>query len=334
MFRFAPVLFCTLAISPLPAQDELWLELPGAEDLPGSGRSIVLVSGDEEYRSEEALPQLGAILATRHGFDCRVCFAIDPETGTIDPDVTDNIPGLEALADADLLILQTRFRNLPDEQMRHIVAYLERGGPVLGLRTATHAFNIPEGGTYSRYSWQNKDWPGGFGRQVLGETWIAHHGKHGSESTRGQAAAGQGDHPILRGCEDIWGDTDVYRVRLPLPEPCTPLLLGIVLEGMEPDDQPAADDPRNEPAMPVAWTSRYRIEDGPEGRVFTCTMGASRDLLSEGLRRLLVNASYWALDLEDQIPERSDVDLVGDYAPTPFGFGKATKGVRPADLRR
>src|SRR6187200_2638832 len=84
---------------------------------PGSGKHIVLVSGDEEYRSEEALPQLGKILALRHGFRCTVLFAIDPQDGTINPNISNNIPGLETLKSADLLILFTRFRNLPDDQM-------------------------------------------------------------------------------------------------------------------------------------------------------------------------------------------------------------------------
>src|SRR4029077_19657060 len=108
------------------------------------GKHIVLVSGDEEYRSEEGLPQLGKILAKRHGFTCTVLFAIDPKDGTINPNVS-NIPGLEALTTADLMIILTRFRDLPDEQMKHIIDYVESGRPIIGLRTATHAFNIKKG---------------------------------------------------------------------------------------------------------------------------------------------------------------------------------------------
>ena len=78
----------------------------------------MLVSGDEEYRSEEALSQLAKILATHHGFDCTVLYAIDPKTGEINPNEQTNIPGLEALRDADLMVIATRFRNLPDEQMK------------------------------------------------------------------------------------------------------------------------------------------------------------------------------------------------------------------------
>ena len=101
----------------------------------------MLVSGDEEYRSEEGLPQLAKILATRHGFKATVLFAIDPADGTINPNQSDNIPGLEALESADLLVLLTRFRRLPDEQMKHIVDYVESGKPIVALRTATHAFD-------------------------------------------------------------------------------------------------------------------------------------------------------------------------------------------------
>jgi hypothetical protein len=308
-----------------------WVVYDG-HDGPGKGKHIVLVSGDEEYRSEEALPQLGKILACRHGFQCTVLFAIDPATGTIDPKNCHNIPGLEALKTADLMIIFTRFRDLPDEQMRHIVEYLEAGKPIIGIRTATHAFNIPEGKTYSKYSFQSKEWDGGFGRQVLGETWINHHGAHGKESTRGVIAPGAENHPVVRGCEDIWCPTDVYAVRLPLPGDCKPLVLGQVLKGMKPSDQPVAG-PKNEPRMPIAWVKTYRGAAGQTGRVFATTMGSGKDLLSDGLRRLLVNAAYWCVGLEDQIPARADVTLVGPYQPSPFSiFGTFKAHVRPSEL--
>ncbi len=319
---------------PVKAADP-WLEVAGG-DGPGKGKKVVLVSGDEEYRSEEALPQLAKILARHHGFDCTVVFAIDPATGTINPNTNDNIPGLEKLGNADLMVIATRFRNLPDEQMKHVDAFLKAGKPVVAMRTATHAFNIPEGRTYRRYSW---DFPGegfaqGFGRQVLGETWISHHGGHGSESTRGLLAPDAKDHPILRGIKDgeIWGPTDVYGVRLPLPGDSKPLVLGAVLAGMKPDSPPVTGE-KNEPMMPVAWTKSYSVEGGPKGRSFTTTMGAATDMTAEGTRRMLVNACYWAAGLEAKIPEKSKVDIVGSFEPTPFGFNGAKKGLTPADYR-
>ena len=328
--------FCVLVIvaCPVGAADP-WLEVAGGEG-PGKGKKVVLVSGDEEYRSEEALPQLAKILARHHGFDCTVLFAIDPATGTIDPNTNNNIPGLEKLSGADLLVIATRFRNLPDEQMEHVDAYLKAGKPVVGLRTATHAFNIPDGRPYRRYSWDfgGEGFTQGFGRQVLGETWISHHGGHGSESTRGLLAPGLENHPILRGIADgeIWGPTDVYGARLPLPGDSQALVLGAVLAGMKPDSQPVTGE-KNEPMMPVAWTKSYSIDGGPKGRSFTTTMGAATDLAAEGTRRLLVNACYWAAGLEAKIPEKSKVDIVGEFAPTPFGFNGAKKGLTPADYR-
>jgi len=328
---FAPAWFC-LILWLLPAA-EPWLTFRG-EAGPGRGKHIVLISGDEEYRSEEALPQLAKILALRHGFRTTVLFAIEPADGTINPNRRDNIPGLAALDSADLMVLFTRFRDLPDQQMRHIADYVESGRPIIGIRTATHAFQLPPTSAYARYSWQSKQWDGGFGRQVLGETWIRHHGRHGRQSTRGILVKQQAGHPILRGIKDgeIWGPTDVYAVRLPLPGDSQPLVLGQVLEGMDPASPPAPG-PVNDPMMPVAWVRTYHSPQGRAARVFTTTMGSSQDLLNEGFRRLLVNACYWTLGMEDRIPARSDVELVGPYKPRPFGFDGFARGLRPDDLR-
>jgi type 1 glutamine amidotransferase len=303
-----------------------WLTIPGAAG-PGKGKRIVLVSGDEEYRSEQALPQLARILA-RHGFDCTVLFPINPKDGTIDPNQNDNIPGLAALDKADLMILFTRWRNLPDSQMKHIVDYVESGRPIVAMRTATHAFDLKGSPTYARYSWNSKEWDGGFGRQVLGETWAAHHGKHAVQSTRGVIVKGREQHPILRGIPDgaIWVPTDVYKVRLPLPEGSEALVLGQVLQGMKESDAPVEGAP-NDPMMPVAWTRTYR-----GARVFATTMGSAQDLLNEGFRRLLVNACYWAMGLDGRIDQHSNAGLAGMYEPLPFGFGGAAKGMKPADL--
>ncbi len=311
-----------------------WIVLNGAAG-PGTGKQIVLVSGDEEYRSEEALTQLGKILATHHGFKCTVLYAINAETGEIDPEKRDNIPGLEALKTADLMVIATRFRELPDDQMQYIADYVDSGKPIVGLRTATHAFNNPKSEKYAKFHWQSKieGYEQGFGRQILGETWISHHGNHGSQSQRGIVVAGQEQHPILKGIEagEIWGPSDVYGVRLPLPGDSQPLVLGAVLEGMNKDDKPISGA-KNNPMMPIAWTKTYKGANGQTGRVFTTTMGASTDLVTDGTRRMIVNACFWALGMEDKIPAKTNVELVGKYEPLPFKFGGHKKGVKPADL--
>ena len=336
MLRILSGLAAALLLASALHAEDLWVVYRGG-DGPAEGKHVVLISGDEEYRSEEALPQLGMILAQEHGFKCTVLFAVDKD-GIINPNVSNNIPGLEALKTADLMVIFTRFRKLPDEQMKYVDEYLQAGKPVIGLRTATHAFNPPAGQTYTRYADGSREpgWEGGFGRRVLGEKWVSHHGKHNAQGTRGILVKEAAAHPILRGLKDgdIFGTTDVYGVRLPLPGDSKPLVLGQVTETMQSDSKAVAGK-LNEPMMPVAWTKTYSVAEGKPGRVFTTTMGASEDLAAEGTRRLLVNACYWALGMDDKIPEKgAAVPLVGDFKPTHFGFKKddywKDKGLKPA----
>lgn len=313
-----------------------WCTWQPADDrsaLPGSGKTIVLISGDEEYRSEEALPMLGQMLAERLGFTCHVLFAIDPESGEIDPNQQGNIPGMHLLDEADLVIMALRFRNLPDQQMQHFHRYLNAGKPLIGLRTSTHAFRYPGDydGPYARYGTDSREWPGGFGKQVLGETWVSHHGHHGSQSTRGVIDHERQDHPWLTGVDDVWGPTDVYGIR-ELPDNATVLLWGQVIDGMQPDD-PAVEGEQNDPMMPLAWVRDYPTESGKVSRVFCTTLGAATDFQSEGLRRLVANAALGLSGREDRIDERVNVDPAGPYEPTDFGFNRFREGLRPADYQ-
>ena len=292
---------------------------------PGLGKHIVLIAGDHEYRSEEILPAMGRLLAKRFGFTCSVFFTLDDD-GFIKPGSSD-MAGLEALASADLLILGLRFQDFPTEEMRHIVDYLDRGGPVLGIRTSTHAFRIEEG-PFARLSW---DYPGeeykdGFGRQVLGETWVGHYGTNHEQSSRILPQEDQAAHPILRGVHDVHVQSGGY-VADPIAGSIV-IAVGQVLNGMRPDDPP---DPSKE-LMPVVWTRTYRASNGARGRVFTTTHGASEDFLNEGFRRLLINGALWALSMENLIEADLDVSLVGPYNPAPFSFDGYRRGVRPSDL--
>jgi type 1 glutamine amidotransferase len=270
------------------------------------------------------MPILAQILATHHGFDCTVLFAIDPDTGLIEPGCQTNIPGLGHLETADLMILFTRFRELPDDQMKHIIDYTNSGRPVMGLRTATHAFMYTRNpdSPYAKYTWNSKAFDGGYGRQVLGETWISHHGRHGHESTRGVINPAFADHPILRGVKDVWGPTDVYTTGRLTGNPDV-LLYGQVLTGMDPSDAPKPDTP----TMPLAWTRSYTGEAGRTSRVFCTTMGAAPDLKCADLRRLLVNAACWLM--EEEIDPGGCVDTVGAFNPSYFGFGAHRKGLHP-----
>ena len=333
-------LACALALhssmqaqEPASADASLWVtyEPSAGHSGAGVGKHIVLVAGDEEYRSEEALPMLGQVLARHHGFTCTVLFSTNPETGEIDPNEQTNIPGLHLLGEADLAFFFLRFRELPDDQMRHIVDYVASGRPLIGMRTSTHAFNYTRNreSRYAHWSFRGGPWEDGFGRQILGETWVSHHGGHKSEATRGLPNEDAADHPVLRGLDDVFGLTDVYGVRN-LPEGSTVLLWGQVLDGMEPDSAPV-EGRKNDPMMPLAWVRELVTPANAAQRVMCSTLGASIDLLTDGSRRLFINSAYWCLEMEDSIPERSVVDLVGEYAPTMYGFNSAKQGVRASD---
>lgn len=288
---------------------------------PGKGRHIVLIAGDQEYRSEEVIPALARILAERHGFDCTVLFSVNRHTGEIDPSTTDNIPGLEALRRADLMVLFLRWLELPDQQMREIIDYTNSGRPIVGLRTSTHPFRYKAGSDspYARYCYSSKDPKGGYGREVLGETWIRHYGVHNKESTRGLIAPGMEKHPILAGVKDIWGESDVYAITT-LSGDSKPLVLGQVLTGMDPESAPHP----TKQLTPIAWIKSYG-----KARVFMTTMGHAADLKSEGFRRLLVNGCYWALGMEKAISPSRSVEFVGTYAPNPIGVGKHKRPLQP-----
>jgi type 1 glutamine amidotransferase len=305
-----------------------WVEYKSAKQ-PSNNKNIVFISGDEEYRSEEALPMLAQILAKKHGFNCTVLFSINPADGTIDATNLSNIPGLEKLDSADLMVIFTRFRELPDEQMEHIDKYLKSGKPVIGMRTATHAFNYKKdpGSKFSHYDFQSKSegWQNGFGKKVLGETWVSHHGDHGKEGTRALTEGTNAKHPILTGVKDIWCATDVYTIEKLHPG-AEVLLYGQPTKGMTPSSPPNL----RKSIMPVAWTTTYELQPGKKGRVFASTMGASIDLLNEDLRRLFVNACYWTVGLENEIPKKADVGFVTPYRPTMFGFDLFKKGTYPS----
>ncbi len=302
---------------------------------PGRGKHIVFLAGDDgEYHSEEALPQLAKILALRHGFKCTVVFPLDPD-GTINPHQNRDLRGLEVLRHADLLVLFIRWRDLPDNQMKMLIDYAQSGRPIIAIRTGTHPFQLKTSKTYERYSWNSTipGWEGGFGRKVLGETWVAHHGQHGKQSTRALFAPGAADSPILRGIKsgEIWVPTEVYEVRLPMLPTCQPLLLGEVLSGLTASDAPVPGKP-NDPMLPVAWTNHFKSDSGKVARIFVSTMGAADDLENEALRRLLVNATYWSIGLDGKIPAHADVALVGAYHPHSYTSEEYTKGVKPSDL--
>jgi type 1 glutamine amidotransferase len=292
---------------------------------PGVGKHIVFIAGDHEYRSEEILPAMARIMAKRYGFTCTVFFTLDDD-GFIEPG-SSNMAGLVALESADLLVAGLRFQDFPDDEMQHIVDYLDRGGPVYGIRTSTHAFRIKDG-PYRKYSWdyEGAEYLKGFGRQVLGETWVSHHGTNHEQSSQVLPASDQIGHPIFRGVDTMHAQSGGYFAD-PI-EGSTLLAFGVVLNGMDADSSPDPD----KAVLPVAWTRNYKAANGQEARVFTTTHGASEDFLNNGFRRMMINAAFWTLGMESSITADNDISFVGPYNPVTFSFGGYRRGVRPADM--
>jgi hypothetical protein len=295
---------------------------------PGSGKHIIFLAGDEEYRSEESLPQMAQILAGRHGFKCTVLFSLDAKDGTINPNASASLGDAAALDHADAIFMMLRFRQYPDAVMQHFVKAYLAGKPIIALRTSTHAFKYgnPTNSAFAKYSHNSKQWPGGFGRQVLGETWVSHLGTNHKEATRGVIEPAAKHEALLRGVGTIFADTGCYLVN---PQPDSTILLRAeILAG------PAPDSPlhptKNTPQQPLAWYRVHKNEAGNTNKVFCTTMGSATDLRDESLRRLLVNSVYWGFNLE--VPAKADVQLVGDFQPSEYSFGGFRKGVKPADL--
>lgn len=321
--RLIPLIGCLLISA---ARGEDWIAYKGAEG-PGKGKHIVFLAGDEEYRSEEGLPMLAKILSQRHGFDCTVLFSVDAD-GTINPDNGASLSGAEALDGADAIVMLLRFRHWPDDINARFMKAVDRGVPLIALRTSTHAFNMPGDSKYKDLT--------SFGKRVLGEQWVSHWGNHKHEATRGVIEPSAADDPILRGVTDIFGDTDVYEAHPPADAKV--LVRGQVLKGMQQGDPPADYKKRtaqgqeqgvNDPMMPVAWTRINQAASGKQNKVFCTTMGAATDLQNEGLRRMVVNAVYWGLAMD--VPAKADVTYVDAYRPTMYGFKGYRRGIKPAD---
>jgi len=282
--------------------------LKGADGKP----HIVFVTGDEEYRSEETMPMLARILHRDHRFTVSVCFALTD--GVIDPNRADNIEGLEILADADMMVMNTRFRKLPDDQLEPITTFAESGKPMAGFRTATHAFS------YGDDNAMDFEWP----QKVFGLPWIRHHG--GANSTDALIVEENAGHPVLRGVSPFHARSWLYHADT-LLDSVTPLMTGRAVEGAEPGGEHFSD-PHS-----IAWVHEYQGTNG-KSRVFFTTLGHPDDFKQEAMRKLSLNGILWALGMEDAIPEDgSKADFASAYEPNNAGFGNQFKpDLKPSSM--
>ena len=299
------------------------LVFPGTKGKPGNGKHIVLIAGDDEYRSEESCPMLAKILSKHYGFKTTVLFSQNKEGGFVDANAQKNIPGTEAVKSADFLILGLRFRDLPEDQLAPIADYLKAGKPVFGFRTSTHAFR-----TKSKLGGIN--W-GSFGPDILGEGWAGHYGGHGSQGCRGAINDKHSEHPILNGVSNVFAESDVYGVKRVTEDNATILVHGVVTEALVAESA----DVKGKVPQPAVWLKKYKTPEGKEGTAFCTTMGSSCDLANEGLRRIFINAAYHFTGLK--VPAKADVSYVDPFEPSRFAF--LSKGnhfgklnLKPADF--
>ncbi len=287
---------------------------------------LVFITGDEEYRSEESMPMLAKIM--KRELKCRVsiCYATD-STGLINPNNTRHIEGLEAVKSADLVVVFTRFRELPAEEARYITDYVESGKPIVGFRTATHTFKYLEDSSMFHL---NEEWP----MKVFGQKWITHHGHFEDGSgflTDVALIADQQDHAVLRGVAPFQAYSWLYHVQggeHKLWGDSKPLLLGTSLRSNHQEEGALDKYPLTNP---VAWTKTYTGTAGKTARVFFTTLGHPYDFKDPSMRKLAANGIAWALGLESKIPAQGlNVAFVDEYNPNNSGFGdKFKKGLKP-----
>jgi hypothetical protein len=292
---------------------------PSAGD---NAKHIVLVAGDQEYRTEESMPMLAKILSVRHGFKCTVVFSYSEDGSYIDPNNERGLKGLSALDSADLMLIGTRFRRPSATEAAHITKFLNDGKPVIGIRTATHAFT-GQGNFGDKISY------GQFGLKVLGETWVSHHGGHKRQGARGHIQKEFASHPVMRGVGDVFAPSDVYGVKH-LTDADQILMRAAVTESLDPASKDI-DGAKNDPMQPFVWIHTYEASNGKKGRAICTTGGASLDLVNEGLRRTLINAAYYLTDQE--VPKKANVDMVDAFYPSFYGFIRKADYWKNANLQ-
>jgi hypothetical protein len=310
-----------------------WLVFPPQGEV--KKKKILLLSGDDEYRSEELMPQLGKLLAEQHGFHTTVTFSLNPDDGTVDPSNHTHLPGLGNIDSADLIIMLWRFREPSKKDCERLAKYLKAGKPIIALRTSTHpfAFDVDRDSPFVKWDWQSKEpgWVGGFGETVFGETWVDHWGEHAVQGTKAILEPSAKDHPIVQGVGTITGDSDVYETAPPAD--ATILYRGQVLTTLDGNSAPASGPRKeqqiNDPMMPLIWLRDYKNEFGTTNQILLSTIGSATDFKNKPLRHLIINATYHFLKLP--IPSNPSVEFTPDYNPTMYGFNTFLKNKSPKD---
>jgi hypothetical protein len=251
---------------------------------------VVFVTGDHEYGGEETLPLIATELEKNYGLSTKVLKASPNQNAE------KNIPGMEILAQADLVVFFLRWRQLPPDQLEFIDKYLKSAKPVMGFRTSTHAFNFPKGHESEKWN--------AFGEFALnappgwGKAGHTHYGHKSTTDVYGYEAAKK--HPILKGINpNFHANSWLYRVLPDYPTKGSEwLLMG---KSVNPDKTAIEN--------PVAWTGTNSFG----AKIFTTTLGHPEDFQVEDFQHLIINAIHWELGKKVPNKWKGKIDIKVPY---------------------
>jgi putative heme-binding domain-containing protein len=236
-----------------------WTGLPPFRFKPDDRPRAVFVIGEDEYHTWETLPAFARDELEPRGIRCNFAIATTEKPN--------EFPGIEALDDADLLVLSVRRRSPKIDQLKRIQRFIESGKPTVAIRTACHAFDTRGKHSADEAEWRELD------RDVLGGNYTGHHA-NGVEPTVVKEPGAESNEIIQGFPQSFISKGSLYRVN-PLAKSTHVLLTGSI-PGF--------------PAEPVAWTN-----DIGKGRIFYTSLGHPADFQAPAFRTLLQNAIFWAL---------------------------------------
>jgi hypothetical protein len=244
---------------------------------PSAGRkpTVVFITGDDEYRSREIMLPFARKLEDDYGFN--VIYLKDDARCAIGGREATVLEGAERIREADLMVLFVRFRSWEPKSLKLFMEHFESGKPAVGIRTSTHAF------------WEDKKFsPVCFG---------GHYKNHPYQHTVCQLNPEHADHPIARGVQRKFAESEGPYLSTPLTEGATPVMLAYG-SGRRPAGDMIGDDSFDSPTTPVAWTFDH---NGARRTMFTLMSYRINSHLQPYSQNLFYNSVFWALGYE--VPE-------------------------------
>jgi type 1 glutamine amidotransferase len=255
--------------------EKFWCPSIASSDLLGGApfqfkgdkkKTVALVIGENEYHTWETLPAFAREELVPRGY--RVV-AVESSTDVADGEFRN----WDAIRTADLVVLSVRRRTAPAGMLEALRGHLAAGKPLVGIRTASHAFELRDKANPEGRTWVN------FDHEVLGGDYEDHYGAGRATLVHGIAGL---EHPILAGVSrDFRSAAHLYKSRNLVPT-AQALLIGQTEDGKSENE-------------PVAWVNTHAGR-----RVFYTSLGAPTDFADANFRRLLLNGILWSLD--DYIP--------------------------------